>query len=329
MPKKVIGKFGGSSLSSAQHIKRCANILKTHPYDIVVVSAIGKTTRRLLDIFRESADGHSRGAREKLAFLAAQHRTIAMELTHDGALLTRVEALLTETLLFLNRMQDPSPADQDAFLSFGERLSCALFRCGAPHLTHLDAREIIITDDHFGSAAPNLDLIFERCQSLDLSKPYITEGFIGSSLDHQTTTLGFEGSDLTAALLARALGAARVDIWTDVRGVYAADPNIVPSALFYPSLSYDQMARLASLGGRVLHERTLEPLKSVDIPLVIRSSLDPTLTGTVIHHTPNPDFWAISQHNGQIHVIKEDVVSIIGEGDALIQKLYKEMAPCA
>ena len=296
-----IAKFGGSSLTSAAHIQRCVTLCRKEHFRVVVVSAIGKTTRLLLEIFHNPQD-----RMEKAQALLAQHHAIAQELTTDPQRLALLQQVEEEFLAFLSTLSQKDLEHQDRLLSFGERFSVALFSIAFDEATPVDARNIIKTDDQFSRAEPDMAAITRKVKNElrpQLQEgPVLLEGFIGTSPQNKPTTLGFEGSDLTASLLGGALNAQQVTIFTDVRGVYRADPRLLPDNAFLPHLSYTQMSRLASLGGKVLHERTLDPLQSKKIPLFIRSSLDPKFEGTLIDANQGPDFWGITLLEGMCAV---------------------------
>jgi aspartate kinase len=181
----------------------------------------------------------------------------------------------------------------DELYSLGERMSSLLvsdllrLRMASKKITLIDARTIIKTNSEFNRAEPQIDIIKEK--SAELILPYldektifVTQGFIGEDLLGQTTTLGREGSDYSAALFGETISAGLVQIWTDVPGVASSDPRLVKDARFIPTLSYDEATALATLGAKVLFPTTLLPTKRQNIPVFVGSSLDSSLGGTLV-----------------------------------------------
>jgi aspartate kinase len=178
-----------------------------------------------------------------------------------------------------------------------------------------EARELIKTDSQFGMAVPNEDEIKTACHQLvQENNLIITQGFIGSDEMNRTTTLGREGSDYSASLLAAAVGASEVQIWTDVDGVYSADPNLVKEAKPIPFLSYWQAAKLAENGAKVLFPKTLAPLIINKIPVRVKSSLFPEKAGSLISDIEETLCAVTSQRNqdSDSSVENEFIISVIG-----------------
>ncbi len=276
-----IAKFGGSSLATTQGIKKCCALVTQHQYDGVIVSATGNTTRQLLQLMETHDQAIYRS-------ICRQHIDIAKALdpTHD--LLNCIQSILTSLVQDITKQDKETvlPAARDHILSYGEMLSATLFS-HASQLPFADSRHYIKTDNNFGAAHP------KRIMSPKL--PFVTQGFIGATKFGETTTLGFEGSDYSAALITATLNAKRLDIWTDVPGIFPVDPHIVSDAVHWPFLSYNQMRTLAQMGAKVLHHQTMTPLQERGIPFYVLSRKQPSLPGTCIHHTPTPYFVAISR----------------------------------
>ncbi len=287
-------KFGGTSVGSASRVARAAELIAqeaTLGPVAVVVSAMGKTTDRLLAAAEAAARGDDEGAR--------QHAETVRRISHQGVGLDdddpvhRVIDTLCEDLGRLlygvSLLREHSPASLDLILSFGERLSAtgvaAHLRAAGHPARMVDARDFVATNDRFGDAVVDLTLTGERIADLAPgwtdAIPVVT-GFLGRAPDGRTTTLGRNGSDYTATLLARALGASEVQIWTDVPGVYTADPALVDEAWPLTAMTYGEALELATFGARMFHPRTMIPLIESGIPMRIRSTLEPDAPGTRI-----------------------------------------------
>lgn len=289
-----VAKFGGSSLATPLHIKRVGQIIQGLKIDLVVVSAIGKTTRHLLDLHRRAQQKEPYDA--ALANLISFHEDIFQKTAHDtdknGPLLRLFEGLRRD---LRGETSLPEAALKDRILSYGEYLSSFIISAAFPALKRIDAPRFLHTDGTHGQAKPLWDRT-KKClqQGIDpKGGPYITQGFIGQGPGGHLTTLGFEGSDYSAALFAAGLTARELTIWTDVAGVYTADPRIVKTAQPLPALSYDVAGAISSHGGKVLHPRTIAPVRDHHIPLWVKSSLMPTRPGTKITATPTPA-WALT-----------------------------------
>lgn len=294
-------KFGGTSLDGPATIHHACRIVKAKVArsPIVVVSALGKTTDRLL----EAVSADSEDARETLGEL----RRVAIETaaalippevgTEFGAFLDRVHSDASELLKRLSSRTDrlfPS-ADLDALLACGERISSRLFtlalRSQAMDAVHLDARELVVTESRHGGAAADFGRTRRKVRDAVLpliengSTP-VMGGFISRDLAGVPTTLGRGGSDYTASLAGAALGVDEVQIWTDVDGVMTADPSLVESARGLPVLSLLEASELAYFGGRVLHPSTMLPAIEHGIPIHVLNSMRPHAEGTLIVQDP-------------------------------------------
>ncbi|MCB0345248.1 MAG: bifunctional aspartate kinase/homoserine dehydrogenase I [Bdellovibrionales bacterium] len=289
-------KFGGTSLGSTQRIENAIDLIKAEAESsgktVVVVSAVGKTTDILLDIAERAARGDE-SYQDTLRELEIVHLDAARELIEPS----RQTPILADAKRWLNNLEDLlsgvflvkelSARSRDFILSFGERLSAfivshALNNRGIA-AEYVDAREIIKTDDKFGSARVNFqsscDNILKR---LDRDVVYVVTGFIGSTESGETTTLGRGGSDYTASLLGSALSCEEIVIWTDVDGMMTADPRKVPKAFPLPQVSYEEAMELSHFGARVIHPPTMQPALDAGIPLRIKNSFNPAFEGTVI-----------------------------------------------
>lgn len=298
-----IYKFGGSSVGTPGRLPRVLELIAAAPKPLaVVVSAPGDTTDWLILAARSAAEGEIAQARGELARVRELAVTIARPVLSPHGLrafkadLDDVLTPVERTLSGIELTRECSPRSLDAVISAGERISVALVAralserdCPAKAV---DARDFVVTDTTFGNAAVDKAATADRFAALrptfDGVVPVIT-GFIGRTRDGQTTTLGRNGSDYTATLLAALFQAEAVTVWTDVLGVMTADPNIVREAAPVDRLSYDEALELAYFGTRMFHSRTIIPLRECGAALVIRSTTQPDAPGTRIDAIGNPD----------------------------------------
>ena len=291
----IVMKFGGSSVESAKAIQRVASIVRNHsgPPPAVVVSAMGKTTDRLLAIAHLSADGNLKAAGRALAKLQDFHLTEASCLARGAQadwLDNQICGLFEELDQVLEEVRESgslTPRLSDAVLSFGERLSSVMvtagFRQTGIDAVHLDARKAIVTDGRHTQASP----LFIETNALlrrKVSSEQVTVmgGFIGATEDGVTTTLGRGGSDYTAAIVGAALSADEIQIWTDVDGMLTCDPRVVSGAHCLRSISFAEAEQMAKSGAKVLHPATVLPAIRQGVPIVIRNSRNPGAAGTRI-----------------------------------------------
>ncbi|MDP2137353.1 MAG: bifunctional aspartate kinase/homoserine dehydrogenase I [Candidatus Didemnitutus sp.] len=298
-----IYKFGGSSLGTPGRLPRVIELIAGGPRPLaVVVSALGDTTDWLLLAARSAADGEITQARGELARVRELALGIARPvLTAHG--LRAFKADLDEVMTPVERMlsgieltRECSPRSLDSVISAGERISIALMaralnELGTPARA-VDARDFIATDATFGAAAIDAAATAENFKALSgtfTGVVPIVSGFIGRTRDGHTTTLGRNGSDYTATLMAALFRAEAVTVWTDVLGVMTADPALVREAGPVDRLSYDEALELAYFGTRMFHSRTIIPLRDCGAALIIRSTTQPDAPGTRIDATGNPD----------------------------------------
>lgn len=298
----LVFKFGGTSVGSPAAIEALARIVGAAAGErIVVVSATAGTTDALVKATQQATAGDAAGATQVIRLLAEQHKNLAADLVGiDGAdALTEIGELTERTIALLRSvavLRECSPRSLDAVLSYGERASAPivaalLTKRGIP-AEALSAEGLLITDDAFGHANPLMELTRERVADQLLPRmrygtvPVVT-GFVASTADGVTTTLGRGGSDYSAAILAAAVGASECRIFTDVSGVMSADPRIVPDARPLPELSYAEAAELSYFGAKVIHPRTVLPAIEAGIPVRILNTFAPKDPGTTIAaHTP-------------------------------------------
>jgi len=294
-------KFGGSSVANPDRIRVVERIVrkeeKRNPV-IVVVSAFQGTTDQLLACARaaEKGDGeYQRLFRQVSTRHLQTARSLLRGRRRRGATIRVIKGLLSElreALSGVTLLHDCPPRTLDFVASFGERLSsvivAAYFDQKAPAYA-VDARQFVITDDHFTSARvlfePTNKTIRDYFRAHPKGTPVVT-GFLGATEDGRTTTIGRNGSDYTATILGAALGASMVEIWTDVDGVMSADPRSVPTAFVIPQLTYEEAMELSYFGAEVLHSAALAPAIAAKIPILIKNTLNPTAPGTLVSNEP-------------------------------------------
>ncbi len=306
-------KFGGTSVGSTDSIKQVGNILKQYHDSkvsvIVVVSAQKGITNLLQDIGSWAVEGDVDQVNQGVVTIQDRHFQTVKELlpikdqSQVLAHIKRVINELEEVIHGVTLLKELSARSKDLVLSFGERLSAYTIHNYLKHLglpsIYVDSRELIQTDAQFGAASvnfkksnENIVQYFDDRQGL----PVVT-GFIAANDLGQTTTLGRGGSDYTAAILAAALDASEIEIWTDVDGVMTADPNLVSRAFSLPALSYVEAMELTHFGAKVIYPPTLQPAFAKNIPLKIRNTFNTSFEGTVISkeaHTPDMPIKGIS-----------------------------------
>lgn len=293
-------KFGGTSIGSVDAIRKVIHIIqKCDPGKTVLVfSAFGKTTDRLIEMAESAAAGQPEKSYAILGHTQEYHFELLNAFIPAGAernkLVTQVEnyfSNLRQMLQGMVALRDFSPPVRDEFLAHGELLSTtilsAIFQWIGLPAVWLDARKIMATDSRFNSAEPKIDRIRREVNRLLLPELNrgtlpVLAGFIGSNRKGRTTTLGRGGSDYTAALLGAILQVREVQIWTDVDGIMTADPSLVHNARSIPALSFREAAELAYFGARVLHPKTLIPAMERQIPVRVLNTHRPEGKGTLI-----------------------------------------------
>ncbi|HTV08737.1 MAG TPA: lysine-sensitive aspartokinase 3 [Candidatus Aquilonibacter sp.] len=307
-PEIVVMKFGGTSVEDAAAMLRTASIVEGRVRKglkpVVVVSAMAKVTDQLLACAAAALAG--RGDRDAAIEITARLRERHMQVAKDLVNGDRLDTLrldinrafdgLDELVRGVAVVGELTARTSDLIVSFGERLSSvmvtAAFEERGLNSAHVDAREVILTDDHYGKAAPDQAAIEQALREKVL--PLVAEGhvpvmggFVGSC-NGVTTTLGRGGSDYTAALVGGGLHAGAIEIWTDVDGIMTTDPRICPDALRVRTISFEEAAELAYFGAKVLHPATILPAVQKNIPVLVLNSRNATNEGTRITATPPP-----------------------------------------
>src|SRR5881398_1255890 len=295
-----IHKFGGASLADAAAIGHAVRIVQAQRPEplVVVVSAMSGVTDALLDGAARAARGDASHVRAAAEALRARHAAAAQQLVPAGARLEELLRLIGEAFAELEQvagglsvLRELTPRTTDYLAARGERLSARLFAAaldaaGCP-AAYVHATEIVQTDGTFGGASPDLRRTERAARRvlpplLARDTVPVVPGFLGAAPDGQVATLGRGGSDLTATLLARVLGAREVSLWKDVPGLLTADPRIVPDARVVPQVHVREAAELAYYGAKVLHPRALIPVLKRPVAIRIRPFADPTSLGTEI-----------------------------------------------
>jgi len=289
-------KFGGASINSIERIQNVANIIRSYPDEklLIIISAMGKVTNALEKVVTAFYSGNKTEALLLFTEIKDAHISLSEKLTSQSVhglsdIFTEVEWLL----------HDKPVRDFDYYydqiVCCGELLSTAIIsnylNSVKLHNHWIDVRDIVRTDDNFRDA--NIDWDFTEQKVQDNIVPLfiknnivITQGFIGATDENESTTLGREGSDYSAAIFANMLDADSQTIWKDVEGVMNADPKIFPDAQFIGTLSYREVIEMAYYGAQVIHPKTIKPLQNKNIPLHVRCFLNPAAAGTVISSTP-------------------------------------------
>ena len=314
MDNLLVMKFGGTSMGSADRIRAAAELVRRYQAQrptVVVVSAMSKITDLLLDTLRAAEHGDEPAVESNLAALAERHDSTCRDLLsgpHPGA-----AAMVAEFRRIASGVQMLGvrpPASVDEAVATGERLSALILAAylesiGVPARA-INARDVIVTDAFFGNATPFMEPT--RDKAAHVLAPLVAQGIIpivtgfnGATVDNRPTTLGRGGSDFSASILASAMDAAEVYIWTDVDGIMTADPRLVPDPAVLDEVTYREAAELAYNGAKVLHPRTLAPLVERHIPVWSKNSFKPEVPGTRIvpelsHATPRGPRAVTSMH---------------------------------
>ena len=284
-------KFGGASVKDANGVKNLAKALKKVGYKntLIVVSAMGKTTnaieRVINDYFNNKGELQS-AIQEVKKF----HNAILIDLfeNENHAVYKKVTKLFAELEAFLSNNKSPDyNFVYDQTISYGELISTTIISAYLDDVglknNWLDIRDFIKTDNYYRSANVNWDATQKLIAShIDPKVLSVTQGFIGSDSNNFTTTLGREGSDYTAAILGYCLNAESVTIWKDVPGILNADPRYFENAQLLHKISYREAIELAFYGASVIHPKTLQPLQRKEIPLYVKSFLNPEADGTIV-----------------------------------------------
>lgn len=287
-------KFGGASLRDVENIKNVSEIIRNNcdtPL-LIVVSAIGKTTNALEDVVR-AYFAQNNTATDILNTVREKHEKIMHTLFDKN---DEVWAQINDLFVEADWVLEDEPHDAfdyiyDQIVSLGELLSsrimAAYLKKSGTNATWLDARDVVRTDDSWREAAIDWQITEKKIKErvipqLQTSNVIITQGFLGSTKDNNTTTLGREGSDFSAAIFSHCLEAESMTIWKDVDGVYSGDPRVFKNVKKLDRISFEEAVEMTYYGATVVHPRTIQPLMAKNIPLHARSFVDHDAKGTVI-----------------------------------------------
>lgn len=298
-------KFGGASIATTERMQALWPIIEAAKQPVVlVVSALGKTTNALESIVAAACKGDKQGATEQIKALEKQHveyaKAVLDEKYHSEAA-QALNVFFTELQWAVDDASNHKyDYTYDQIVCIGELLSTRIFafylQQQGMSIEWIDVRDIVRTDETYRDARVDNDYSQQQVQQklmplLQAGKSIITQGFIGSTSDNATTTLGREGSDYTAALLAAWTGAEGVTIWKDVEGLKNADPKKFPNTVRIDAISYDEVIEMAYYGAQVIHPKTIKPLQNNNIPLYVKCFLDRSLKGTVVMNQVSSMFY--------------------------------------
>jgi aspartate kinase len=301
--KKIVMKFGGTSVATGENIRRVAKIVadsvKKDYGVVVVVSALAGITNQLIEEAEQAKKKDEKQIQEFTRKLVEKHVATATEAIKNKSIQKEIEQVIKKTVSELEKVLtgicyvgEITPKSRDYVLSFGERLSApivwgALRDIKLPTQCFTGKEAGIVTDENFGEASPLMNVTTHQVKGrleplLEKNVVPVVTGYIAATQDGVVTTLGRGGSDYTATILSVALAADEVWIWTDVDGIMTTDPKIVQSARRLPQLSYGEAAEMAIFGAKAMHPSALEPVIETHIPVRIRNVFNPENHGTLI-----------------------------------------------
>ncbi len=335
-------KFGGASVDSVTRIRNLASILKEFRSEklLIVISAMGKTTNALEKVAESFYSGKTVNALELFEQIKIQHFQIAesLESTNKSLLMQRMGDFFTEVeWLIHDKPVRNFNYYYDQIVCVGELLSTCIISdflraSGIPN-RWVDVRDVFITNDQFQAA----DICWEKTSTrisdqifplFDETGFVVTQGFIGSTEANESTTLGREGSDYSAAIFANIMNAKSLTIWKDVEGVMNADPKLFTDAIYIRELGYDEVIEMAFYGAQVLHPKTIKPLQNKNIPLRVKCFQDQHLPGTLIHSrhiSQLPPIIVMKQNQVLIHFISRDFSFVGEEGTARLYNILSSL----
>ena len=328
-------KFGGASVNTAERIHNVAQIIRKHKGEklLVVISAIGKTTNALEEVVAAFYSGDKTAALQHFDVVKQQHlalgATLNCSVSHLADFFTEVEWLLHDKPV---RHYDYY---YDQIVCIGELLSTAIISAflndqGVQN-TWIDVRDVMRTNATFREAQIDWETTGEKVQEILLptfsnTHAIITQGFIGATDENESTTLGREGSDYTAAVFANLLNAESQTIWKDVQGVMNADPKLYSNAQWIRELNYREVIEMAFYGAQVIHPKTIKPLQNKGIPLHVKSFLEPDAAGTIIQNKNDvqlPPIIVYKKRQALLQLSSKDF-SFVGEGlTATVYKIFE------
>lgn len=327
-------KFGGASIQSIEGIKNTAAIIQSYSHEklFIIISAMGKTTNALEKVNEAFFAGDNETALTLFENIKTEHNTVAKQL----GILPNAELIIKDIYTEIEWLLHDKPVRDfdyyyDQIVCSGELLSTAIVSSylqqnNCPN-KWIDVRDIFRTDDNFREATIDWNFTQAKVEAeikplFDSYNVVITQGFIGATDENESTTLGREGSDYSAAIFANMLQADSQTIWKDVEGVMNADPKKFADAEIIQALSYNEVIEMAYYGAQVIHPKTIKPLQNKNIPLHVKCFLKPTLAGTVISNNPVynlPPIIVIKEKQVLIKLSTKDFSFI---GDTGVANLY-------
>ena len=327
-------KFGGASIQSIEGIKNTAAIIQSYSHEklFIIISAMGKTTNALEKVNEAFFAGDNETALTLFENIKTEHNTVAKQL----GILPNAELIIKDIYTEIEWLLHDKPVRDfdyyyDQIVCSGELLSTAIVSSylqqnNCPN-KWIDVRDIFRTDDNFREATIDWNFTQAKVEAeikplFDSYNVVITQGFIGATDENESTTLGREGSDYSAAIFANMLQADSQTIWKDVEGVMNADPKKFADAVIIQALSYNEVIEMAYYGAQVIHPKTIKPLQNKNIPLHVKCFLKPTLAGTVISNNPVynlPPIIVIKEKQVLIKLSTKDFSFI---GDTGVANLY-------
>ncbi len=319
-------KFGGTSVANAQNIQLVINIIieKSKSEKLaVVVSALSGVTDMLLNASQKAAskDENYKNSIEEIKQKHFETISTLIESSNQNQLLIKINSQINQLQTLLDGcflLGELSPRTSDAIVSFGELLSSQIIATALqqtiPNSTFKDSRELIKTNSNFGKAIVNFDVtnsLIANYFTSNKSQVVLLPGFIASSEDGNTTTLGRGGSDYTAAIIANGINATSLEIWTDVNGMFTANPKIVKQAQPIETISYQEAMELSHFGAKVLYPPTIQPVLKANIPILIKNTFEPEVYGTLISSNPENNTNPIK---GITHIDNIALLTLEGSG---------------
>lgn len=330
-------KFGGASIKDSLAIRNVLHVLQTVGFSnsLIIASAMGKTTNALEAVinayFKKPED-----LKEHIQFVKDYHLNIMNDLfkNENDLVFSNVNNLFVEMEAFLSNNKSPNyNFVYDQIVSYGEILATTIlssfFNEQAIENVWIDARNLIKTDTTYRDGMVDWNATEQNITSqLQNNKLYITQGFIGSDANHFSVTLGREGSDYSAAIFAYCLNAESVTIWKDVPGVLNADPRYFEDTILLNKISYHEAIELAFYGASVIHPKTLQPLQRKEIPLYVKSFVNPTLPGTAVSKgaglEPKTACFIVKKNQLLISISSKDFSFVMEHQVSDIFKLFAE-----
>lgn len=335
-------KFGGASIENVERAKNTAAIISENSTRklLVVISAKGKTTNALEEIAQQYFKNQQQKALELFDSLKQDHNAYATELLQDryAPLLEQLQSLYLEIEWILNEQPVRSfDYYYDQIVSIGELLStriiAAYLNKGESSAEWIDVRDVLRTDDNYRDAQIDWDATLNQVESKVIplfanSNIVVTQGFIGSTDENNSVTLGREGSDYTAAVLANMCNAESVTIWKDVPSLLNGDPKIFPNTVPIEEITFHEVIEMAFYGAQVIHPKTIKPLQNKNIPLYVKCFLDKNLKGTLIHNTDKkinyPPILVLKTKQTLLQVTTKDYSFITEDNLSRIYKMFHD-----